>query len=216
MKFTYELLRGGVHRVHIVRRHRAHRAHRAPVYGSNRAPAALQGPQPQYLLDSAYSQTKVGLRFRASPFGPCPYLVFRKEGGAVGAFTTHYDDSIWCAAQDVLAEIRASVEYRFDASRVRESPFSVKSTREEFTENLRPLTSSPELWAARQRPLPPGAIYLCQCKLAELCYLAAVSRPNIRARLTRIATQVTPLRGADVSRISVLLKTVQVRRQGQF
>ena len=50
---------------------------------------------------------------------------------------------------------------------------------------------------------------LCQCKLGELCWLATVSRPDICARLARIASRINALTGSDVYRINDLVKTVK-------
>ena len=72
------------------------------------------------------------------------------------------------------------------------SDFSVKSAKEEFAKNLKSIPASPELPAARQRPVPLEAIELRQCKLGKLARLAAVSRPDIRARRARSASWGTP------------------------
>ena len=60
-----------------------------------------------------------------------------------------------------------------------EANFSVTLTQEEFTMNLQPVGTSPELWAARQKLLPPEDAKVRQCKLGELCWLATASRPDI-------------------------------------
>ena len=68
--------------------------------------------------------------------------------------------------------------------------FSAPLTRADFTRNLQPWRTSPELWAARQKLLSPEDVKLRQCKLGELCWLATVSRPDICARLARIASRI--------------------------
>ena len=45
-------------------------------------------------------------------------------------------------------------------------------------------------------------VKLRQCKLGELCWVAAVSRPDICARLARIASRINALRGSDSYRIN--------------
>ena len=45
-----------------------------------------------YLANPENSSAKKNLRFEISPLGPRLYSVFRKDGGAVGAFTTKIDD----------------------------------------------------------------------------------------------------------------------------
>ena len=51
-------------------------------------------------------------------------------------------------------------------------------------------------------------IKLRQCKLGELRWVAAVSRPDICARLARIASRITALCGSDVYRINELARVV--------
>ena len=83
----------------------------------------------------------------------------------------------------------------------------------EFTKNLNILTTSPDLWAARQRTVSLEAIGLRQCTLGELCWLATELRPDICDRLARIAPRANSLQGGDVYRVSDPVKTVQVWRQ---
>ena len=90
---------------------------------------------------------------------------------------------------------------------------SVTLTQKEFAEKLQPLGTSPQLWAARQKLLSPEDVKLCQCKLGELCWLATVSRPDICARLARIASRINALTGSDVYRINDLVKTVKTRQK---
>ena len=56
--------------------------------------------------------------------------------------------------------------------------------------------TSPTLRANRQKLLGVEDKLLRQCKLGELCWLAAVSRPYICARLAHIASQVNMLQGS--------------------
>ena len=72
-----------------------------------------------------------------------------------------------------------------------------------------PMDTSPSLWASRQKPLGNEDKLPRQCKLGELCCLAAVSRPDICARLAHIASRVNMLRRSDIFRIYDLIKTVK-------
>ena len=125
----------------------------------------------------------------------------------MGAFATHIDDILGCGEPDVLPKIRGFSEQRFGAMKLQENSFvrvgvelnqeanfSVTLTQEEFAKNLQPVGTSPELWAARQKLLSPEDVKLRQCKLGELCWLATVSRPDICARLARIASLICRLR----------------------
>ena len=70
-------------------------------------------------------------------------------------------------------------------------------THEHFTKNLTRLPTSPELWADRKNSLPMDATELLQRKLGELCWVAAVSRLDICARSSRIASRINALFGND-------------------
>ena len=71
--------------------------------------------------------------------------------------------------------------------------FSVRLTQSAFTENLLPMDTSPIVWADRQKPLGVEDKLSRQCKLGELCLLAAAPRRDICARLARIAPRVNVL-----------------------
>ena len=90
---------------------------------------------------------------------------------------------------------------------VQDSNFSVILTQGYFAKNLQPLGTSPELWAARQKLLSPEDVKMRQCKLGGLCWLATVSRPDICARLARIASRINALQGGDIYRIDDLVET---------
>ena len=92
-----------------------------------------------------------GLRRKASTFDPCSFFVFRDQGQAVGAFTTHIDDILGCGEPDVLPKIRGFSEQRFGAMKLQENSsvhasvglnqeanFSATLTQADFTKNLRP------------------------------------------------------------------------------
>ena len=51
---------------------------------------------------------------------------------------------------------------------------------------------------------------LRRCELGELCWLGAVSRPDMCAMLARPASRAHSLQGSDVYRINDLAKTVEV------
>ena len=65
-----------------------------------------------------------------------------------------------------------------------------------------PIPTSPELWAARQRPSPPEEIKVCQYESGELCWSATVPGPDICSRPARIAARVNSLQCGDICRIS--------------
>ena len=66
------------------------------------APVAFHRSLRLRVVDSDLRLAKIGLQYTISSFDPCFFFVFRKEGGAVGAFATHVDDILgrWCP--DVL------------------------------------------------------------------------------------------------------------------
>ena len=121
-----------------------------------------------------------------------------------------------------MEKLRQFLELRFGELKLQENnfvhvgmelsqdnSFSVTLTQKDFAEKLQPLGTSPQLWAARQKLLSPEDVELRQCKLGELCWLATVSRPDICARLARIASRINELTGSDVYRINDLVKTVK-------
>ena len=135
----------------------------------------------KHLLESASSLESVGLRCEGSTFDPCLFFVYRGNGSAVGVFTTHIDDILGCGEDEVMTKLREFLEIRFGELKVQESKFvhvgmeleqdatfSATLTQKEFTENLKPLGTSPKFWAARQQRLSPEDVKLRQCKLGEL------------------------------------------------
>ena len=107
---------------------------------------------------------RVGLRRQASTPDPCLFFIIRCTGSAAGAFITHIDDILGCGEPDVLPKIRGSSGQRFGELKLRESPFanvgmelaqesdhSAALTQDESAQNLKPLPSTPQLWAARQK-----------------------------------------------------------------
>ena len=86
---------------------------------------------------------------------------------------------------------------------------SATLTQSGFTTNLQPISTTPKLWAARQKLLSPEDAHMCQRKLGDLCWLATVSRPDIRARLARATSRINSLQGSDVYRINDLIKTAK-------
>ena len=125
-----------------------------------------------------------------------------------GAFATHIGDILGCGEPGVMEKLRQFLELRFGELKLREkhcvrvgmefsqnNSFSVTLTQKDFAEKLKPLGTSPQLWDAPQKLLSPEHVKLCQCKLGELCWLATISRPDICARLARIASGSMRLRG---------------------
>ena len=92
---------------------------------------------------------------------------------------------------------------------VRESVFPATLAQDESAENLQPLPTPPQIWAARQETLSIGNVKLRRRKLGGLCWLATAPRPDFRPRLAHIASGVNSLQGSDVNRIHDLGKTVK-------
>ena len=88
------------------------------------------------------------------------------------------------------------------AAPAREKDFPAAWTEEDFTNNLNPPPTSPELWAGREEPLSSDEIKLRQCKLGELRWVATESRPAICARLTGSAPRINSLCGSDARQIN--------------
>ena len=165
----------------------------------------------KHLLNSDESLKQVGLRCRILTLGPCLFFIFRTTGSAVGVFATRTHDVLGGGEPDVLIRIRKFPGRRLGELKLQESSFlhvgmelaqesefPAALTQDEFATNLQALPTSPQLWAARQEMPSIGDVKLCQCTHGELSWLATVSRPDIRARLARIASRVNSLLGSDV------------------
>ena len=131
---------------------------KAPAHSLDDAQGAFHRSLKRHLLDSELSTQGVGLRCQASAFDPCLFLVFRDQGQAVGAFTTHIDDVLGCGETDVLTKIRHFRETRFGTTKLQEDSFvhngmelardrnfSATLTKGDFAANLQPLGTSPQL-----------------------------------------------------------------------
>ena len=142
----------------------------------------------KYLLDGEAALKSVGLRCEASTFDTCLFFVFRAKSGSVGVFLTLIDDILGRGESNVLAKMRIPPEHRYREFKLQESSFvhvgvalarghtfSVTLTQSEFATNLQPVPTTPKLWAARQKHLPPEDVHMRQCKLGELHWLATVS-----------------------------------------
>ena len=71
-----------------------------------RCPGGLRRSLKRYLLNSELSLERVGLRRQAPTFDPCLFFVFRDQGQAVGALTSHIDGVLGCGEPDVLTRLR--------------------------------------------------------------------------------------------------------------
>ena len=78
-----------------------------------------------------------------------------------------------------------------------EKDFLVTLTRQEFAGALKPIPTTPEIWASPQRPLTTREIPARRRKLGESWWAANLSRPDICARLAQLAAKVNSLRGSD-------------------
>ena len=66
----------------------------------------------------------------------------------------------------------------------------VTATQENFTQNLKFLPTPPKLWAGRREPLSFDESKMRRRKLGGLCWVTAVSRPDICARLPKIGSRI--------------------------
>ena len=96
---------------------------------------------------------------------------------------------------------------------VQKNAFSATLTQDDFAKNLRPLPTSPQLRAARQKMLALEDVKLRQCELGEPSWLATVTRPDICACAARFASQMKSLKGSDVYRINDLAGAAEVWQQ---
>ena len=90
---------------------------------------------------------------------------------------------------------------------------SATLTQEDFSENLQRLPTSPERWAGRKNPLSTDGVKFRQCKLGELCWVAAASRPDICVRVARIALRINALCGSGVIRINEIVRAAKEWQQ---
>ena len=89
-----------------------------------------------------------------------------------------------------------------------EIDFSVMLALVDFTKNLKPLPTSSGLWDGRKNPSPMDDAKLSLCKSGELCWVAAVYRPEICARSARIASRINALCASDTYCINELVRAV--------
>ena len=89
-----------------------------------------------------------------------------------------------------------------------------QSTQENFAKALRPFPTYSDLLVARRRLLPFDEIKVYRCNFGDLCCLATGSRPDICARIDRIAERVNCPQGADIHRINDSVENSEEWRQG--
>ena len=94
----------------------------------------------------------------------------------------------------------------------KENDFSVLLA-QEFTKGLNSIPTSPTLLASRRRPLSSGKIKMRQRKFGGLSWLVTASRPDICARLARIASGVNSSQSSNVYRKKDLVKTAKEWQQ---
>ena len=92
--------------------------------------------------------------------------------------------------------------------------FSLEISQKVVADEIDLLPTSAELWNQRHFPLGPEEVLFRQCKLGDLCWPAAVSRPDIRIRAAVLAANVSSLHGYDVYWINDLIRSVK-RRQAE-
>ena len=87
--------------------------------------------------------------------------------------------------------------------------FSATAAPGDFTENLKLLPASPEWWAGLKNPLSTDDGKWRRCKLGELCWVAAVSRPDLCARVAIHAPRINARCGCDVVRTNGLVRAAK-------
>ena len=102
----------------------AYRRLRAPVFGLHDAPAAFRETANGFLLQGQESLALAGLKFRVPTFDPTLFFVFRGEGGALGALTTHSDVARGCEERDAFRLSRKFPGRRFGDLEVQEQNFA--------------------------------------------------------------------------------------------
>ena len=115
-------------------------------------------------------------------------------GGAVGAIAEQIDDISGRGEPGLLSKARGFLDKRFGKFKVQEGSFvhvgmqlvqkkdfSWTLTQEDFAKNLKLLPTTPSLWAGRKNPQPMDDTKLRQRTLGELCWVAAVSLPDMCA-----------------------------------
>ena len=124
------------------------------------------------------------------------YFAHRRDSVAVGASATHNDDiralGSWAFPQKPEFFLKPALGgWRTRSRRLfQQNDCSARSTEEEFAIKLEPLETSPELWASRQQVCSPEDVRRCQCELGDLRLLATAPRPDICARLAKLASKV--------------------------
>ena len=127
-----------------------------------------------------------------------------------------------CGEQVVPPRALTFAEARFGKLKLQESScahagmavspandYSARLTQADFSSKLVPLGTARALWAARRQLLSPEAVLRCRRKLGELCWLATTSRPDICARLTKLAPKGNSIRRRDTYRVDDLIKAEQ-------
>ena len=103
--------------------------------------------------------------------------------------------------------VRAGVEV------AQERDFSATLTQKGLTKNLKSFPTSTEFRAGRKEPASLDEAKMRQCNLGEFCLVAAVLRPDICARVARIASRINSLFGSDVYRINGLVRAAKEQQR---
>ena len=164
------------------------------------------------------SPSTVGLKFEVPSFDPRLYFVLRGSGGAAGAIATRIDDISGCGEPDPLLEIRRMSEFRFGKLKVRgqslgrvgmelarEGDSSVTLAKVAFTKDLEFPPTFPKLRAGRMGPRSGAETKMRQSRSGEVFWLATVARPDIGARLAKVASGFKYPFASDVYRITDLV-----------
>ena len=159
---------------------------------------------------------------RASSFDPCELSVFRKDGGAVGAFTTQLNNILGFGEQDVLSRTQTPPEERTGKLKRQESSLAHVGKAASWS------TVTPRVWPARiPRPIrfplkplrpcgPLGSSYYPRMMSLVVNVNGGsfvgqrLSRLDNCARPARLASGVDSLQGGDVYCVNDLIKTALI------
>ena len=90
---------------------------------------------------------------------------------------------------------------------------SAQSTRGDFTDAPKPIRTTLESRASRQRPPLMEGVRMCQCRPGELCRLATVSRPEFCVRVPPSGARANSPQDSGAHRLNDLIKSAKEWRR---
>ena len=136
------------------------------------------------------------MTFCAPDRDPRLYYIMQGASPSAGARTIHIDDSPRRGESGIMEEMRLYPAKRFGTLKLPETTFihvgleisqppycPVTFGGQAFTDEAQLFPASSDLSNQRQRNSDPEKVLSYQCKLGELCRLAAAFRPDICSRL---------------------------------